>query len=64
MPKIKTHSGMKKRIKLTKRGKLKRGRAYGNHMLEKKSQTRKQGYRKQTKVDRADKKNVKRMLGK
>ena len=28
MPKIKTHSGAKKRFKLTKNGKVKRGHAY------------------------------------
>ena len=32
MPKQKTHSGLKKRIKVTGKGKLMRGRAYKNHL--------------------------------
>lgn len=41
MPKIKTHKGTAKRIKLTSTGKLIRRRAFGNHMLSKKSKSRK-----------------------
>ena len=33
MPKMKTHSGAKKRFKLTKTGKVKRGHAYRSHLL-------------------------------
>ena len=33
MPKIKTHSGAKKRFKLTKNGKVKRGHAFRSHLL-------------------------------
>lgn len=33
MPKLKTHSGAKKRFKLTKSGKVKRSRAYKSHLL-------------------------------
>ena len=36
MPKIKTHSGAKKRFKLTKNGKVKRAHAYKSHILNKK----------------------------
>ena len=36
MPKLKTHSGAKKRFKLTKNGKVKRNRAYRRHILTKK----------------------------
>ena len=32
MPKMKTHSGLKKRIKVTGTGKLRRGHAYKNHL--------------------------------
>lgn len=46
MPKIKTHSGAKKRFKLTKNGKVKRGHAYRSHILTKKSTKRKRGLRK------------------
>ena len=41
MPKMKTHKGTAKRIKLTSTGKLTRRRAFGNHMLSKKSKSRK-----------------------
>ena len=46
MPKIKTHSGAKKRFSLTKNGKVKRGHAYRSHILTKKSTKRKRGLRK------------------
>ena len=36
MPKIKTHSGAKKRFNLTKTGKVKRSHAYKSHILNKK----------------------------
>ena len=44
--KIKTHSGAKKRFKLTKNGKVKRGHAFRSHILTKKSTKLKRGYRK------------------
>ena len=40
MPKIKTHSGAKKRFKLSKTGKAIRGHAYKSHILNKKTTTR------------------------
>ena len=36
MPKIKTHSGAKKRFNLTKNGKVKRAHAFKSHILTKK----------------------------
>jgi large subunit ribosomal protein L35 len=41
MPKLKTHKGTAKRVKLTKTGKVLRQRAFKNHMLSKKSKSRK-----------------------
>ena len=41
MPKLKTHTGAKKRFKLTKNGKVKRAKAYKSHILNKKSTKRK-----------------------
>lgn len=41
MPKLKTHKGTAKRIKQTPTGKLLRRRAFGGHMLAKKSASRK-----------------------
>ena len=40
MPKLKTHSGAKKRFNLTKSGKIKRARAYKSHILTKKTTKR------------------------
>ena len=37
MPKIKTHSGAKKRFSVTKNGKVKRAKAFKRHILNKKS---------------------------
>ena len=41
MPKVKTHSGAKKRFKVTGSGKIKRNRAGKRHILTKKSKKRK-----------------------
>jgi large subunit ribosomal protein L35 len=37
MPKQKTHSGAKKRFEITRTGKIRRRKAFTNHILEKKS---------------------------
>ena len=46
MPKIKTHSGAKKRFKLTKKGKVVRAHAYKSHILNKKNNKGKKKMRK------------------
>ena len=46
MPKMKTHRGAAKRFSLTKSGKIKRGKAYKSHILNKKSTKRKRLLRK------------------
>lgn len=63
MPKIKTHSGAAKRFKITKKGKILRARAFGNHILEKKSSDRKRDDSKKANVSEADKRNIKKLLG-
>lgn len=62
MPKQKTHRGAAKRFKATGSGKFKRGRAYGSHILTKKSQDRKRRLRSSTLVSDADEKMVKKLL--
>mgnify|MGYP003478337157 CR=1 FL=1 len=62
MPKIKTHSGAKKRFALTKNGKVKRGKAFRSHILTKKSTKRMRGLRKLGYVDETNEANVKKML--
>ena len=63
MPKLKTHKGTAKRIKLTSSGKLTRRRASGGHLLAKKSKSRKRAINQTAEVTGAMKKNAKRALG-
>ena len=63
MPKMKTHKGTAKRIKVTSTGKLTRERAFGNHMLSKKSKSRKRVIKTSATVTGSIAKNVKRALG-
>lgn len=62
MPKMKTHSGAKKRFKLTKNGKVKRAHAYKSHILTKKSQKRKRNLRKVVVADETNVAKVKLMI--
>ena len=62
MPKMKTHSGAKKRFKLSKTGKVKRAHAYASHILTKKSTKLKRGFRKAAYADKTNTAAVKRML--
>jgi large subunit ribosomal protein L35 len=63
MPKLKTHSGTKKRIKLTKSGKLLRRHSAINHFLHKKSASRKRSLAKPEEIKGKARKNLKRKLG-
>ena len=62
MPKIKTHSGAKKRFKLTKSGKVKRSHAYTSHILTKKTTKRKRGLRAGAYADETNAATVRRMI--
>ena len=66
MPKIKTHSGAKKRFSLTKNGKVKRARAYKRHNLNSscfgKSSKRKRRLRKSTLADVSNVKAIKLLI--
>lgn len=63
MPKMKTHSGSKKRFRVTGSGKIMRGKAYKSHILTKKSAKRKRNFRHETGLAAGDEKNVARSLG-
>lgn len=63
MPKMKTHKGTAKRIKITSTGKLTRRRAFGAHLLSKKSKNRKRAINRTATVTGSMAKNVKRALG-
>ncbi|MFC1651602.1 50S ribosomal protein L35 [Patescibacteria group bacterium] len=62
MPKIKTHQGMKKRVKITAGGKLKRRHANRSHNRVNKKPETKQDFRKSLDVKKSDQKNVKRLV--
>lgn len=63
MPKLKTHSGTKDRIKVSKTGKVLRKRASSNHFLEKKSARRKRAFAGLAKLTGQAAKNLKLRLG-
>jgi large subunit ribosomal protein L35 len=63
MPKMKVNSGAKKRFTLTGTGKIKRKHAYKSHILTKKAKKRKRNLGYFDVVDKADKRNVKLLLG-
>ena len=62
MPKLKTHSGAKKRFNLTKNGKVKRAHAFKSHILTKKNTKRKRGLRQGAYADATNAPAVKRMI--
>ena len=62
MPKLKTNSGAK-RFALTGTGKIKRKHAYKSHILTKKSKKQKRRLTHTTLVDKADRNNIKFLLG-
>ena len=62
MPKLKTHSGAKKRFNLTKTGKVKRARANKSHILTKKDTKRKRGLRQAAYADATNVSAIKRMI--
>ena len=63
MPKMKTDSGAKKRIKVTGTGRLRRRSAFTNHLLEKKSSKRMRRLHRESDIAPADLRTVKRLLG-
>ena len=63
MPKMKTHSGAKKRFRKTAKGKLRGRRAYSTHILEKKSPKRKRAFKRPVEIKRPDEKRIREMLG-
>ena len=63
MPKQKTHSGAKKRIKVTGTGKLLREHAGKRHMLERKPSKLTRRLTGTTEVAPSDAKKIKKLLG-
>jgi large subunit ribosomal protein L35 len=63
MPKMKTHSGAKKRFKLTGTGKVKARHSHSSHILEKKSPKRKRHFAQPVVLSDHDAPRVKTLLG-
>lgn len=63
MPKMKTHKGTAKRVKKTASGKLLRRRAFGGHLLAKKSASRKRRISGSAEITGSIRKNIKKALG-
>ena len=63
MPKMKTHKGTAKRVKLTGSGKVTRRRASRGHLLAKKSASRKRVIGSSAEITGKIAKNIKRALG-
>jgi large subunit ribosomal protein L35 len=63
MPKMKTHSGAKKRFKLTGTGKVRGRHPFTSHILEKKSPKKKRALGRPALVHEDDVPRIKRMRG-
>ena len=62
MPKMKTHSGSKKRFRRSGTGKIMRAKAYKSHILTKKTTKLTRGYRQPNYVDKTNAATIKSML--
>jgi large subunit ribosomal protein L35 len=63
MPKMKTHSGAKKRFKLTAKGKVRGRHSFTSHILEKKSPKRKRQLGQPASISKHDEPRIKTLLG-
>ena len=62
MPKMKSNRAAMKRFRTTAKGKIRRKKAFANHILTKKSPKRKRNLRERTLASSADTKRIKRMI--
>jgi large subunit ribosomal protein L35 len=63
MPKLKTHKGLAKRVKVTGTGKVKRRRCGGGHLLSGKSAKRRRRFGSSTLVEGVRAKKIRILLG-
>ena len=63
MPKMKTHSGTKKRFKVSATGKVRGRSAFSSHILEKKSPKRKRRLARPAEISKHDAGRIKTLLG-
>ncbi|WP_427902676.1 50S ribosomal protein L35 [Metamycoplasma alkalescens] len=62
MSKMKTKSGLKKRLKITATGKVKRGNAYRSHLAQNKTTKQKRQSRKSSMLSASDFKRYKELI--
>ncbi len=62
MPKMKTHRGLAKRVKVTGTGEFKRHSSFTSHILTKKSPKRKRNLRKASLVSKSDMKRIRTLM--
>jgi large subunit ribosomal protein L35 len=62
VPKIKTNRGAAKRFRKTSTGKVRRRKAFGSHLLTKKTAKRKRSLRSSTLVNKTNSKAIKRLI--
>ena len=62
MPKLKTNKSAAKRFRVTGSGKIKRARAFKNHILTKKSKQRKRNLRKGAIIEKVDVPGIRALL--
>ncbi|NYT95017.1 MULTISPECIES: 50S ribosomal protein L35 [Salinispora] len=63
MPKMKSHTGMGKRVRVTGKGKIVKQQAGLRHLLEGKSSTRTRRLTGRVEVAKSDVKRIKKLLG-
>ncbi|HIU99978.1 MAG TPA: 50S ribosomal protein L35 [Candidatus Stercoripulliclostridium merdipullorum] len=63
MPKMKSHSGAKKRFRLTANGQIKRAKQNKNHILNKKTRKRKRNLRQGGYVNETQAATIRNMIG-
>ncbi|HJP16615.1 MAG TPA: 50S ribosomal protein L35 [Acidimicrobiales bacterium] len=64
MPKMKTHRGLAKRVKVTGTGRLRRRSPNLSHILEKKSPQRKRRLSGESDIAKSDERSIRTRLGK
>jgi len=62
MPKLQTHRGLAKRVKVTGTGKLKRSKAYHSHLLSSKTPKQKRRLSKSDTIHPSDAKKMKSLI--
>lgn len=62
MPKLKTHQGAAKRVRVTRRGHLLRGRQLGGHLMVRKSPKRRRSLREVREIEAPDRARIERLI--